>query len=270
MKKSFWMIMLTTIFLLLRDQGTAWGNDVIPASRELYEKNGSVLWEVHTDQKVIALTFDDGPDPVETEQILNLLKQYHAKSTFFAIGERLHAYPEVARKVVEEGHELANHTYHHVYFKRPVNGNLVVKELERTEEEILNITGKRSGLFRPPGGFYDDDLVKISTGQGEKLVLWSWHQDTRDWSRPGVYKIANKVIRNARNGDIVLFHDHVYGQSQTVQALKIILPKLQQEGFRFVTVSELMKSSKHRNEIKGESSETPFDNIIFPKLTPGS
>lgn len=270
MGKTFRIMMLIMTFLLLFNQNTAWGDEAMPASRDFYEKNGTVLWEVHTDQKVIALTFDDGPDPVETEQILNILKQYHAKSTFFAIGERIHAYPEVARKVVEEGHELANHTYHHVYFKRPVNGNLVVKELERTEEEILNITGKRSGLFRPPGGFYDDDLVKISTGQGEQLVLWSWHQDTRDWSRPGVYKIANKVIRNARNGDIVLFHDHVYGQSQTVQALKIIMPRLQKQGFRCVTVSELMKLSNQRKESTEDTPGIPQDNLIFPKLTPGS
>ncbi|WP_084065177.1 polysaccharide deacetylase family protein [Paenibacillus stellifer] len=270
MRKTFRTMILIITFLLLFDQDTVWGNGVMPASRDLYEKNGTVLWEVHTNQKVIALTFDDGPDPVETEQILKIMKQYHARCTFFAIGERLHAYPEVARKVVEEGHELANHTYHHVYFKRPVNGNLVVKELERTEEEILAITGKRSELFRPPGGFYDEDLVNISTRLGQKLILWSWHQDTKDWSRPGVNKIADKVIRNARNGDIVLFHDHVYGHSQTVQALKIIMPRLQKQGFRCVTVSELMKLSNQRKESTEDSPGIPQDNLIFPKLTPGS
>jgi peptidoglycan/xylan/chitin deacetylase (PgdA/CDA1 family) len=75
-------------------------------------------------------------------------------------------------------------------------------------------------------------------------VLWSWHQDTRDWNRPGVWNISNKVIKNAHNGDIVLFHDYVHGQSQTREALTIILPALEKQGFRFVTVSELIKLSE--------------------------
>ncbi|MNC47806.1 Bifunctional xylanase/deacetylase precursor [compost metagenome] len=137
-----------------------------------------------------------------------------------------------------------------MYFKKPINQNQALQEIERTEKEIIEITGKRSGLFRPPGGMYDETLVNLSNNMGLKPVLWSWHQDTKDWSRPGVYEISNKVIRNAKNGDIVLFHDHVYGQSQTVQALNIILPALKKKGFRFVTVTELMKLSDEREKIK--------------------
>ncbi len=115
-----------------------------------------------------------------------------------------------------------------------------MKELELTENEIIKISGRHSSLFRPPGGMYDETLVNISNRMGLKPVLWSWHQDTLDWNRPGVWSISNKVIKNAHSGDIVLFHDYVHGQSQTGEALKIILPALEKQGFRFVTVSELI------------------------------
>ncbi|MBW4081393.1 polysaccharide deacetylase family protein [Paenibacillus sp. S150] len=215
-------------------------------NRDYYEERGEMIWEVHTSQKVIALTFDDGPDPSETGQILDVLHQYNAKCTFFAIGKRIAAYPEVARRVITEGHELANHTYNHVYFKKPISEQQIQEELELTEREIVKVSGRHSSLFRPPGGMYDETLVDVSNSMGLTPVLWSWHQDTRDWNRPGVYSISSRVIRNARNGDIVLFHDHVHGQSQTREALKIILPELQKQGFRFVTVSELIGLSDAR------------------------
>lgn len=239
--KTYSKTAFVTLTLLLSFSSSALGHPV--KNRDYFEKRGDMIWEVHTNQKVIALTFDDGPDPSETDEILKVLNQYHAKCTFFAIGKRIAAYPDVARRVVSEGHELANHTYNHVYFKKPINEGLIEKEIKLTEEEIIKVSGKPSTLFRPPGGMYDETLVDVSNSMGLKPILWSWHQDTRDWNRPGVNSIANKVIRNAHNGDIVLFHDHVYGQSQTREALKIILPELEKRGFRFVTVSDLIKLS---------------------------
>lgn len=221
-------------------------------NREYYEQRGEMIWEVHTSQKVIALTFDDGPDPAETGQILDVLQQYNAKCTFFAIGKKIAAYPDVAKRVITEGHELANHTYNHVYFKTPVSQQQIQKELELTEQEIVKVSGRHSSLFRPPGGMYDETLIDISNSMGLRPVLWSWHQDTRDWNRPGVWNISSRVLRNARNGDIVLFHDHVYGQSQTKEALKIILPELEKKGFRFVTVSELIQLSDEQ-QVKNNS-----------------
>jgi len=211
--------------------------------RYYYEKKGEMIWEVRTDHKMIAFTFDDGPDKVQTIQILDLLEKYEAKATFFVIGNRVMKYPEIVKRIVQEGHEVANHTYNHVYFKSPSSARIVQQEIERTEREIYQATGKKSSLFRPPGGLYDDTIVRVSNRLGLVPVMWSWHQDTRDWDKPGVRKIVDKVIRNARNGDIVLFHDHVQGKSQTIEALGIILPELRARGYRFVTVSELIKSS---------------------------
>ncbi|KAI7261162.1 hypothetical protein KC345_g9871 [Hortaea werneckii] len=234
---------ITSLALMLGTAETALGSPNKAKTRYYYEERGDMIWEVHTSQKVIALTFDDGPDPFETEGILEVLHDYHAKCTFFAIGKRIAAYPDVARRVISEGHELANHTYNHVYFKTPISGQQIQKELELTENEIVKVSGKHSSLFRPPGGMYDETMIDVSNSMGLKPVLWSWHQDTRDWNRPGIWNISSRVIRNARSGDIVLFHDHVHGQSQTKEALKIILPELEKRGFRFVTVSELIRLS---------------------------
>ncbi|MFU1797599.1 polysaccharide deacetylase family protein [Paenibacillus azoreducens] len=209
--------------------------------REYYEQRGDVIWEVPNKEKVIALTFDDGPDPQETTHILDLLKQYDAKATFFVVGKQVEKYPEVARREVAEGHELGNHTYDHAYFNRGSSAETIANQLRRTQEAIFKATGKRSYLFRPPGGFYSDRMIETSKKEGYLVVMWSWHQDTRDWNRPGVGKIVKKVLGNARNGDIVLMHDHVEGKSQTIDALKKILPELKKRGFRFVTVSELTR-----------------------------
>lgn len=233
-------ILTATCALLLCCTSTAMGHPLVK-NRYYYEQRGDMIWEVQTSRKVIALTFDDGPDPLETKQILDILKQYDAKCTFFAIGKRIAAYPDIAKQVIAEGHELANHTYNHVYFKKPISQRKLREELVLTENEIMKISGKRSALFRPPGGMYDETLINVSNHMGLKPVLWSWHQDTRDWKRPGVYNISNKVIRNAHSGDIVLFHDHVHGRSQTREALKIILPELQKQGYQFITVSELIQ-----------------------------
>jgi polysaccharide deacetylase family sporulation protein PdaB len=223
-------------------QSAAWA--MPRKDREYYEARGEIVWEVPTKEKVIALTFDDGPDPEETPLILDLLKQYQVKATFFLVGNKVERYPELVRRELSEGHELANHTYHHTYFSRNIAPAKIVKDITQAEEIIFKTTGQKCHLFRPPGGFYNEKLVKIAKQKGYMVVMWSWHQDTKDWSAPGVNKIVDKVLNNAQNGNIVLFHDYAEGQTQTLDALKIILPELVQRGYRFVTVSELLTYSK--------------------------
>lgn len=208
--------------------------------RHYYETRGEIVWEVPTDSKVIALTFDDGPDPTYTPQIVQLLKQYNAKATFFVVGSRVSQFPDIARQLSQAQHELANHTYTHPDMRK-ISSAKLKEEVIKTQETIFQSTGINPQLFRPPGGYYSESVVNIAKQTGELVVMWSWHQDTRDWSDPGVKKIVNKVLTNARNGDIVLFHDYGGNRKQTVQALEQILPELQQRGYEFVTVSDLMK-----------------------------
>jgi len=207
-----------------------------------YEASGEIIWEVPTPNKVIALTFDDGPDPNETEKILDLLLQYQAKATFFVVGRNAEKYPDLIKREIAEGHEIANHTYNHkMFYNGKLSGSKLSEELSKTEEVIRQIGGVKTILFRPPGGYYNDTLVSTAKLAGYKIILWSWHQDTVDWRKPGVDKIVRKVLDNARGGDIVLMHDRVTGKSQTVEALERILPELLNRGFHFVTVSELLK-----------------------------
>lgn len=208
--------------------------------RDYYETRGEIVWEVPTNKKVIALTFDDGPDPVYTRQIAELLKQYEAKATFFVVGSRVKAYPGVIQQLAKEKHELANHTYTHPDLRR-ISPDKLQEEVVATQQEIFRSTNIMTHLFRPPGGYYSESLVDVAKKSGYLVVLWSWHQDTRDWSDPGVKKIVNKVLNNARNGDIVLFHDYGGNRKQTVDALREILPELQKRGYQFITVSEMMK-----------------------------
>ncbi|CAN7503875.1 polysaccharide deacetylase family protein [Paenibacillus sp. LjRoot153] len=209
--------------------------------RSYYETRGEVVWEISTDEKVIALTFDDGPHPRYTPQILDLLKQYHAKSTFFVVGNKIKLFPDVLKREVNEGHEIANHTYSHAFLSKRTN---MKNEINKAEETIFSVAGIRCHLFRPPGGFYNERLVSIVKQEGYQMIMWSWHLDTKDWSTPGVSKIVDKVLNNSSSGDIVLFHDYVEGHTQTIEALKKILPELEKRGYRFVTVSELLTYRK--------------------------
>jgi peptidoglycan-N-acetylglucosamine deacetylase len=211
--------------------------------RKYYESTGEMIWEIPTEEKVIALTFDDGPDPDNTAHILDLLKQYNGKGTFFLIGEKVKRNPELAKRAFEEGHELANHTYHHLFLSNRSYHKLE-KEITDTENGIIEATGKKPTLFRPPGGIYNDNLISLARKHGYLVIMWSWHQDTKDWSRPGVRKIVSRVLDNLNNGNIVLFHDYVEGGSQTIEALKLILPELQKQGYRLVTVSDLILYKK--------------------------
>ncbi|MFC5402175.1 polysaccharide deacetylase family protein [Cohnella soli] len=223
--------------------GVASGFSYQPAkkSRQYYEAHRDIVWEVPMKEKLIALTFDDGPNPRTTPQILDLLAQNEAKATFFVVGKRMERFPDIVRREALEGHEVANHTYSHAYFTKGFSPKKLVEELQLTQAKIDDLTGKHCQWFRPPGGFYDDKVINTVRGQGYTVILWSWHQDTKDWLAPGTDRIVNKVLKNARNGDIVLMHDHVDGSVQTVQALRKILPELRKRGYKMVTVSELLQ-----------------------------
>ncbi|MGZ0040132.1 polysaccharide deacetylase family protein [Paenibacillus ottowii] len=222
-------------------------SNVSPAhtkGRSYYEERGDIVWEVPTHQpKVIALTFDDGPDTSNTPAILDLLKKYDAKATFFVVGSRVEKFPDIVKRELKEGHDVGNHTFHHPSFHR-ISRDKALSEVDQGQASIVKATGTETHFFRPPGGYYTDSLVELSKEKGLKIILWSWHQDTLDWRKPGVQRIANKVLRNARNGDIVLMHDYVYKSTQTMEALKIILPELKKRGFTFITVSELLATHK--------------------------
>jgi polysaccharide deacetylase family sporulation protein PdaB len=213
-----------------------------------YTEHLGIVKNVQTDKLWIALTFDDGPDSLETPEILDVLKKYNAKATFFVIGEQGHKHPDILLREVSEGHELANHSFSHSNFSR-LSGIEIEHEIAKSDNEIFSITGQHTKLFRPPAGYYNDKIVQTAQQAGYTVILWTWYQDSKDWSKPGVQKIVHKVVSNAHPGDIVLFHDRISGKSQTAKALNEIIPKLQEQGYNFVTVSELIKKQFLLNEM---------------------
>jgi peptidoglycan-N-acetylglucosamine deacetylase len=207
-----------------------------------YEKTGQVFWDVKTKEKWIALTFDDGPDPVYTPQILDALAKYKAKATFFVIGAEAERFPQIIQREAKEGHELANHTYRH-NFRDHFNPEKLKNELNQTSKVIEDLTGQIPSLYRPHSGYYNEKIVNTAINNGYRVILWSWHQDTKDWRRPGVSKITNNVVSDTKPGDIVIFHDAGGDRTQTVKAIENILRILDEKGYKFVTVSELLQQT---------------------------
>ncbi|MBR2634694.1 MAG: polysaccharide deacetylase family protein [Clostridia bacterium] len=203
------------------------------ADAKIYRKS-------ETAEKKIALTFDDGPSKQNTEEILSILKEYDIRATFFVIGENAERDPERIRSIYQAGHELGNHTYTHRYISK-IPREKLIEEIKRTEEVLHQITGEKPKVFRPPGGYYDDASLAVLEDMGYTSVLWSL--DTRDWSIPKSEKIVSKVEDNTTSGDIILFHDLEDKRLPTPKALRAIIPYLVENGYEFVTISELLNES---------------------------
>ncbi len=195
----------------------------------------------HTDEKVLALTFDDGPHPRYTKEILALLDEYGIRATFFMIGENIANYPETARMVFEAGHEIGNHTDTHPCIRR-IDHNGLAKEMQDAEKKIVELTGSKPNLFRPPEGLCSHDICEIAQKMDYSVILWT--VDTRDWAGTPSEVIKDGVLKRVRGGDILLFHDYVSRRGHTLEALRKLIPALQSQGYEFLTVSELLAHEK--------------------------
>ncbi|HEY3644609.1 MAG TPA: polysaccharide deacetylase family protein [Gammaproteobacteria bacterium] len=189
----------------------------------------------------VALTFDDGPDPEVTPAVLDELKRHGAKATFFIIGENLTAHPELGRRIVAEGHVLANHSWQHSYLQNFRLKEWQQQEIARAEHAIEVVTGRSSTcLYRPPVGMKTGDLAQAIGALGLKVVAWSVH--SRDTVDPDPESMARRVLRNIRSGDIVLLHDgdDVPGKRKScVPAVRLILEGLRAKGLESVALTEL-------------------------------
>ncbi|MFK2827005.1 polysaccharide deacetylase family protein [Bacillus sp. B190/17] len=209
------------------------------SSRDKFEKSGHVVWEVNAQTKLVAITFDDGPDPRYTPQILDILAKHNAKATFFVTGKNADKFPHILKRTVKENHAVGNHTYNHIYDKS-TNSKKLKTELDLTAQTIKNITGKETSLFRPVGDVYNDSVIRNAVQKNYLVVMWSWHQDPKDWLRPSANKISSHVTKNVKSGDIILLHDAGGNRTQTVEALDTILTYLDKNGYKCVTIPELI------------------------------
>lgn len=186
--------------------------------------------------RLIALTFDDGPNPEYTPQVLETLARYGVRATFFWVGQELERNPEVARAVLTAGHVAGNHTWTHR--TAPANELQAQRELQSTQQ-LLEAAGGSGRLFRPPGGRLNNGLADWALREGYTVVMWS--AQSNDWEPSvGSQQIVDNVLGAARPGAIVLLHDGGGNRSRTVAALPAILEGLQVQGYRFVTIPEML------------------------------
>jgi peptidoglycan/xylan/chitin deacetylase (PgdA/CDA1 family) len=184
-------------------------------------------------EKRIALTFDDGPDPVITPKVLGELRTHGVKATFFVLGERVRLHPEILREMVAEGHEIGNHTYSHPHLLRLSNEE-IEDEITRTQSLIQQVIGYEPSLFRPPYGAFRPETRAVFEKHHLNVILWS--VDPKDWSIREEGAMDEDLVSHVRNGSIILCHDIHHA---IVDALPRILDTLLAGGYQFATVSGL-------------------------------
>ena len=182
----------------------------------------------------IALTFDDGPHAGKTEQLLNVLKEAGVPATFFVVGKMAVRYPNLVREIAREGHEVANHTFTHPNLAR-VNDETLLNELGQTRQVIEKLTGQDTMLYRPPGGDFSRRSLKVASDAGYHMILWTVL--TKDVSGASAAAMRRHILNSASDGAIVLMHS---GMPNTVEMLPGVIAELRQEGYHFVTVSQLL------------------------------
>lgn len=206
---------------------------------------GPVLTHVDTKDKVIALTFDDGPYPPYTQQLLAVLQEKQVPATFFLVGENAVKHPKLVQQLKAHGHEIALHANVHQDLLK-LDKEQLHANIAEGKAALEKISSTKINYMRPPHGFKDWAVMEAIEASGLQAVNWSIIP--RDWTNPGVEVIAERVIKDAKPGAIVLLHDgdspkQTASRQQTIKAAAIIIDKLRAEGYTFVTISELQKRS---------------------------
>jgi peptidoglycan-N-acetylglucosamine deacetylase len=181
----------------------------------------------------IALTIDDGPSPIYTPQILQILDRYHVTASFSMVGENVTYYPSVAREVADAGHVIVNHTWDHADLAK-LTESQTRAEIGNAADAIHHAVGRTPTIFRAPYGAWSRTTLEYCAS--EHLMPLDWSVDPRDWARPGVKEIVGNIMKNTETGSIILEHDGGGDRSETVAALKIAIPRLLDRGYRFKPV----------------------------------
>ncbi|MEJ6388415.1 polysaccharide deacetylase family protein [Gymnodinialimonas ulvae] len=195
----------------------------------------ATVTRVPTAQPYVAMTFDDGPHPRLTPQLLDMLAARGIRATFYVIGRNAQRYPQILQRMVAEGHEIGNHTWSHPNLHGHSDG-AVLSQVDRTNRAVYEAVGRPPVTMRPPyGNLYDRQRLMLHQSRAMPTVLWSI--DTLDWQRPGSSVVSRRVINGSHSGGVILAHDI---HSATVRAMPAALDGVVGRGFRFVTVSELI------------------------------
>lgn len=195
----------------------------------------ATITQIDTAQPVVAMTFDDGPHPNLTPQLLDMLRVRGIRATFFVIGRNAARYPQILQRMVAEGHEIGNHTWSHPSLYGHSDAS-VLSQIDRTNRAVYDAVGRPPVTMRPPyGNLYDRQRLMLYEARSMPTVLWS--VDPLDWQRPGSAVVSQRIIGNCHSGAVILAHDIL---SATVRAMPSALDGVTGRGFRFVTISELI------------------------------
>ncbi|WP_245590502.1 polysaccharide deacetylase family protein [Aneurinibacillus terranovensis] len=197
-------------------------------------------------RKEIALTFDDGPDDTWTPLVLDVLRKHNVKATFMCVGKRAAANPQVLRRMFQEKHIIGNHSWDHPNLtKIPIKE--VINQIKRCEDEIHRIIGVRTRFLRPPYGALNEEIIREAIKLNYRIIYWD--VDSLDWDGLTARQVAHNILYNIRPGAIVLQHSAGgRGESleDTVRALPVVIETLRREGYRLVTITELLKISPYK------------------------
>lgn len=213
-------------------------------------------------EKVVALTFDDGPWGTSTRQVLQILKEEDVKASFFVLGKHALMYPDVIADIVKAGHAVGNHSWSHPY--QPVDPEVAKQEIENTSALIAKQSQAQTRLFRPPGGNLTTGLVDYAKSKNYAIILWS--VDTYD-TRPNTTAVdmVERTLKEVKPGSIILLHDGGGDRATTRKALPTLIRRLRQKGYRFVTVPELLQLAVKTPAPKPEPTPIPTPQ---PTITP--
>lgn len=202
---------------------------------------GNVFYKGPINKKMAALTFDDGPDIIYTPKILDILNEKKIKATFFVIGQQVRYQPEMLKRIINEGHEIGNHSWSHPNFIELTTSQLK-NEIESTETEIRSLIGKSTSILRPPYGLFTKSDIQIINELGFKVIMWS--VNTMDWTGLTSEEIISIVNRDLTGGAILLQHSFQSSTGRldgTVKALPVIIDNLINEGYEIVTIPKLLE-----------------------------
>jgi len=236
-------VMVLTIFLCTLAGVLCFVGFCIFFDQAVLTRKGTI-YRVKTGKKKIVLTFDDGPSQDWTPKILDELKKENIKATFFMIGHHVQKYPNIARRVANEGHAIGNHGYAHSVMLYYTSAE-IEEEIKYTEHVIHKYPGKTTKYFRPPKAWLRWKIKNKIVSMGYQTILWSLN--SKDWVSFNHKSIVRYLARNVKNGDILLFHDSGNVSSteggnrrQTVKSISLLARTMREKGFEFVTIEEIL------------------------------
>jgi peptidoglycan/xylan/chitin deacetylase (PgdA/CDA1 family) len=214
---------------------------------ESLKRQPALVYSVRVNEKLVALSVDDGPDPRFTPALLGILEWERVPATFFVVGRNVALYPDLLRREVEDGNEIGNHTFSHPELAS-LSREALRTEMAQGEAAVASVTGLHPLLFRPPKGYLDRAGLETAAAAGYRVVLWSVAVEHHDLLTPEA--LASRVVRLVEPGAIILLHDGRLDRTRSIEALPLIIRGLRRRGYRFVTVGQLLEQGQEQNRLR--------------------